>query len=319
MARNAETWILSVALLTACGGGVEHPGATPGTNPAQGTTPGTPPSPPAPPQPGPDPQPPPQPPPPGPPMPNFSLVGAMAGDGVGPVINTADQSAHPAPILCFGGYSRGDGTHPGGDGCVRGFESGSGSRRTSRYTVDHDWTVGAREANSYAFATGKTSNKSQAYTTSNYAAVSLALHAEADASASGGSGCRAGAFDDVPKTAHASTASFSISFWVNNQPAIMTIKMQTPTATGSGQKSGKGTTSLGGAVALWSVICDGQVWNHSGGDSPPPITLPANSMCTVSGSVTAYAWAESDSNPFSDDAKASGSASVYGSVFIDLK
>lgn len=252
-------------------------------------------------------------------MPNFSLVGAMAGDGVGPVVNTPGEQAHPAPILCFGGYSRGDGTHPGGDGCVRGFDSGSGSRRTSRYTVDHDWTLSAREANSYAFADGKTSNHSQAYTATTYAAVSLSLHAEADASASGGSGCRAGAFDDVPKTAHASTASFSISFWVNNKPARMKIQMQAPTATGSGQKFGNGATSYGGAVAWWSVTCGGSVWNHSGGDSPPAIDLPVNSMCTVSGSVTAYAWADANSNPFGDDAKASGSASLYGNVFVELK
>ena len=127
MARNAKIWILSAALLTACGGGVEPPGASPvGTSPAQGTTPGTPPQRPTPP-PGPAPQPLPPTPLPGPPGPNFSLVGAMAGDGLGPVINTPGETAHPAPILCFGGYSRGDGTR-GGDGCVRGFVSGSGSR-----------------------------------------------------------------------------------------------------------------------------------------------------------------------------------------------
>src|SRR5215510_308218 len=155
MSRNACLWILGAGLLAACGGGVEPPGASPvGTKPPPGTSPAGPPSP-QPPQP-PPPQPPPPTPPPGPPMPNFSLVGASAGDGVGPVINATGEEAHPAPILCFGGYARGDGTHPGGEGCVRGFFSGSGSRRTERYTVDHDWTLYAREANSYAFATGKT-------------------------------------------------------------------------------------------------------------------------------------------------------------------
>jgi hypothetical protein len=311
MSRSASIWILTGALLVACGGGVD-PGATP-TNPTQGTTPGAPPAPPQPP-----PQPPPTPPP-GLPVPNFTLVGATAGDGVGPVVNATGEEAHPSPILCFGGYSRGDGTHPGGEGCVRGFFSGSGSRGTSRYTVDHDWSLSARDADRYAFASGKTSNHSQAYTTTTGAAISLSLNAEANATSSDGSGYMAGASDDVPKTAHASSASFSVSFWVNNKPARMQIQMQAPTATGSGQKFGKNAASLGGGVAWWSVTCGGQVWNHSGGDSPPPIDLPANSMCTVSGSVTAFAWAESGYSPLSDGAKANGSASLYGHVYVDLK
>ncbi|HWM79781.1 MAG TPA: hypothetical protein VNS56_19530, partial [Methylomirabilota bacterium] len=59
--------------------------------------------------------------------------------------------------------------------------------------------------------------------------------------------------------------------------------------------------------------------NHSGGDSPPPIDLPVGSICTVTGSAYASAWAESYFDPRAPAASANARATMFGLVTVDLK